>query len=500
MDAEESVHRRGAAQGGHRLGMNPMDGRRLLRLLTLMAALACAVAEPGAGQWPSDDATATEFSLAMNAKILCSGIWVQGRDAELHVAADLRRFAHFGWGDDFTYEIDHEKRRVTLSSPQSPHDRVAQYNGDQGCAVLPRGMEDIQFTPSEVGREWPDRDWQRWPMGERRSDGALPPEVDAQALERALDWAIANHEHGQNTRAFIVVYKGRILGERYAPGVPRDMPHLSWSQGKAITAALIGVLVQQGELTLDQPAPVAEWAGDARRSITIANLLHMSSGLDFENLGLGNENSLSTDNHHFRIYFDGINVFDHAVSFPLAVEPNTRWRYLNSDPLTLGRIVRQTVERRGDRYHEFPWTALFDRIGIKNAVLETDAWGNFILTGYDYMSARDWARFGLLHLQDGVWEGERILPEGWVDFVSTPAPASEARDYGGQFWLNAGGQHPRIPEDAFWPSGFMGQSTLIIPSRELVIVRLGPSAGGNAAYMNEYVGRVLDAIEVGRLP
>ena len=475
-----------------------MTSFRTVSIPGLALGLTLMVAAPGAGQWPSDDATPTEFNLAMNAKILCSGIWVQGRDPGLHVAGDLRRFDHFGWDDDFTYEIDEDSRRVTLSSPRSPHDRIAQYNGDQGCSVLPRGMDDIQFTPSDVGRAWPNRSWQRWPMGERKSDGALPSEVDARALENALDWAIANHEHGQNTRAFVVVHKGRIIGERYAPGVPRDMPHLSWSQGKSITAALIGVLVQQGALTLDQPAPVAEWANDARSTITIADLLHMSSGLAFNNFGLGNENSLTTDNHHFRIYFDGINVFDHTVSFPLAVDPGTRWRYLNSDPLTLGRIVRQTVEARGDDYHSFPWTALFDRIGIKNAVLETDAWGNFILTGYDYMSARDWARFGLLHLQDGIWEGERILPEGWVEFVSTPAPASAALDYGGQFWLNAGGQHDRIPQDAYWPSGFMGQNTVIIPSRDVVIVRLGPSPGAGGAYMNEYVGRVLDAIDAGR--
>ncbi|MDX1646876.1 MAG: hypothetical protein R3304_07015, partial [Longimicrobiales bacterium] len=168
-----------------------------------------------------------------------------------------------------------------------------------------------------------------------------------------------------------------------------------------------------------------------------------------------------------------------------------------SDPLTLGKIVRETVEARGEDYHAFPWTGLFDRIGIKNAVLETDAWGNFILTGYDYLSARDWARFGLLHLNDGVWEGERILPEGWADYVSTPAPANEDEAYGGLFWLNAGGDYDRIPRDAYWPSGFMGQSTVIIPSRDMVIVRLGPSPGGFAAYLNKVVGDILDAVEPG---
>jgi CubicO group peptidase (beta-lactamase class C family) len=277
------------------------------------------------------------------------------------------------------------------------------------------------------------------------------------------------------------------------------MPHLSWSQGKSITAALIGVLIGQGELGLDQPAPVAEWhqaADDPRSEITIRNLLNMSSGLDFNNYGLGQQSSLSTQNHHFRIYFDGINVFDHAVSFPLEAEPGERWEYLNSDPLTLGRIARETVEARGQDYHSFPWTDLFDKIGIKTAVLETDAWGNFIMTGYDYLSARDWARFGLLHLQDGMWGEQRILPEGWSDFVSSPAPASENLAYGGLFWLNAAGRYDRIPLDAYWPSGFMGQTTMIIPSRDMVIVRLGPSPGAFGPYLNKMVGDLLDAVGV----
>ncbi|MDA0310857.1 MAG: serine hydrolase [Gemmatimonadetes bacterium] len=449
-----------------------------------------------AAQWPSDDAQPKEFSLAINAKILCSGIWVQGRDPAVHAAADLKRFEHFGWGDDFTYTIDEDAKRLTMSAPGVPS-RIVQYNGDQGCSILPRGAEDIYFEASEVGAEWPIRNWDLWPTGDRTRDEPLPPEVDVDALNTALDYAIANHEHAQNTRAVAVVYDGRLIGERYATGVPRDMPHLSWSEGKSITAALIGVLIEQGALTLDQPAPVAEWnqtQDDPRAAITIRNLLNMSSGLDFNNWGLGQDRSLSAQNHHFRIYFDGINVFDHAVSFPLEAEPGTRWEYLNSDPLTLGKIVRETVEARGEDYHAFPWTALFDKIGIKDAVLETDAWGNFIMTGFDYMSARDWARFGLLHLQNGMWGEERILPDFWSDFVSTPAPASANQGYGGLFWLNARGAYDRIPTDAYWPSGFMGQTTMIIPSKKLVIVRLGPSPGDFAPYLNKIVGDIVEAI------
>ena len=466
------------------------------RITVSAVAILLVAPAPSAAQWPSDDAEPREFSLAINAKILCSGVFVQGRDASVHAYADLERFAHFGWGDDFVYDVDEERQRVTMSATGVP-DRVAQYNGDQGCSILPRGADDVYFEPSDVGAEWPRRSWELWPMGERLPDTALPAEVDGDAVNAALDFAIANHEHGQNTRAVVALYKGRVIGERYATGVARDMPHLSWSEGKSITAALIGVLIQQGALTLDQLAPIAEWhesPNDPRAEITIRQLLNMSSGLDFNNWGLGEDRSLSIENHHFRIYFDGINVFEHAVNFPMEAEAGQRWEYLNSDPLTLGRIVRETVEARGQDYHAFPWTDLFDKIGVKNAVLETDAWGNFILPGFDYMSARDWARFGQLHLQDGTWGDEQILPTGWSDFVSTPAPASTNRGYGGLFWLNAGGAMDRLPADAYWPSGFMGQMTMIVPSRDVVVVRLGPSPGGSGGYMNEVVGDILDAI------
>jgi CubicO group peptidase (beta-lactamase class C family) len=241
---------------------------------------------------------------------------------------------------------------------------------------------------------------------------------------------------------------------------------------------------------------VKEWRteADPRRQIRIRDLLRMSSGLDFANLGLSGPQSFTKKNEHMRIYFDGINVFEHAVTQPLEIPPNTECRYRNSDPLTLGKIIRDTVEAHGDDYLTFPQRALFDRIGARNFVLETDAWGNFILTGYDYGSARDWVRFGLLHLWDGVWQGERILPEGWVEFISTPAPADPNQKYGGLFWLNRGGALGRAPEDAFWAAGFMGQITLVIPSRDVVVVRLGPSPGGFYEYLNEFVGRVLEAL------
>jgi CubicO group peptidase (beta-lactamase class C family) len=297
----------------------------------------------------------------------------------------------------------------------------------------------------------------------------------------------------QNTRSFVVAYDGKIIGERYAPGWTQDTPQISWSQGKSITATLIGILIQRGLLELDQPAPIKEWQGDERSKIRIRDLLQMSSGLDFTNLGFKAE-TLTMKNQHMRVYFDSLNVLEHAISPPLKVPPGTRNSYLNSDPLSLGKIIRDTVEAEGEDYLTFPQRALFDKIGARSPVLETDAWGNFILSGYDYLSARDWIRFGQLYLEDGIWQGERILPEGWTEFVATPAPADEKENYGGMFWLNRAPKMDQVPGDAYWSAGFMGQVTMIIPSRKLVVVRLGPSPGDVYSYLNDTIARILKAV------
>jgi CubicO group peptidase (beta-lactamase class C family) len=433
----------------------------------------------------------------MAAHHLCSGTFVVGRDyqrsPEQVLAEDIARFPAFNWQHDFEYEVDMEGRNASVWAPGVPR-RTAKYNGDQGCAILIRGETDVHFEPVTVPRHLPDPAGQPWPTGDV---GAYhdPPDVDQEQLGKALDWAMAQQEH--NTRAVVVAYKGKIIGERYASGFTKNTPQISWSQGKSITAALIGVLIQQGNFTVEDQAPVAEWheAGDPRNEILVKHLLRMSSGLDFRNYGLGRDISWSNENEHFRIYFDAINVFEHAIDQPMDLPPDSLFRYRNSDPLTLGRIVRQTVEAQGEDYLTFPQRALFDRIGARNYVLETDPYGNFIMTGYDFGSAWDWLRFGLLHLWDGVWEGERILPEGWVEFISTPAPGDANLGYGGLFWLNRGGAMDRIPADAFRAAGFMGQTTMVIPSRDMVIVRLGPSPARFNQYFNQLVGDVLAAIE-----
>jgi CubicO group peptidase (beta-lactamase class C family) len=448
---------------------------------------------------PRQDADySRESRAAIGAHHLCSGLWVVGRvykrTAEEVLAQDIVPFQAFSWESDFKYEVDEKRRRVTVSGPGVPP-RTAQYNGDQGCSILPRGVNDIYFKPVTVQRKSPAASTQPWPTGDAGATAPMPAGMDGAVVQAALDWGMAQKE--QNTRAIVLVYRGKIVGERYAPGWTKDTPQISWSQGKSITAALIGVLVRQGRLRVDDFAPVKEWQGkdDPRRQIRISDLLRMSSGLDFANLGLSGPASYTRENEHMRIYFDGLNVFEHAVNQPLEIPPNSKWRYRNSDPLTLGKIIRETVAARGpngiEAYLTFPQRALFDEIGARNFVLETDAWGNFIMTGYDYGSARDWARFGLLHLRDGVWQGKRILPEGWVEFISTSAPADSSRGYGGLFWLNRGGAWKGVPEDAFMCSGFMGQHTMVIRSRDAVVVRLGPSPRGSDRYLTELVNRLL---------
>ena len=448
----------------------------------------------GAAPTTSRDVEIRTHKAAMAAHDLCAGVYVVGRDLartpERVLAEDIRPLGESKWQADFEYRVDKDKATVWGSgiAPQT-----AQYNGDQGCTILPKGEEQVYFEPLALVSTLPDPGTQPWPTGDVGARAPLPPEVDGKRLEAALDWAMAQAQH--RTRALVIAYQGKIIGERYSAGFTKDTPQISFSQGKSIVGALIGILIQRGDLNLDEPAPVSEWEGegDPRREIRIRDLLHMSSGLDFKNYSDDPARRLTKANEHLRVYFDAINVYQHAVQRPLEIPPNSQFRYRNSDPLTLGGIIRQIVETQAENHLAFPRRTLFDRIGARNFVLEPDAWGNFIYTGYDFGSAWDWVRFGLLHLWDGVWEGERILPGDWVKFVTTPAPGDPALSYGGLFWLNRGGIYNQAPADAFWAAGAMGQITMIIPSEDMVIVRLGTSPNSFRSYFNEVVGNILAA-------
>jgi CubicO group peptidase (beta-lactamase class C family) len=432
---------------------------------------------------------------------LCSVIFITGRNLEAAIEEDAsfvtlpeaRRAAE-------TVEVDRSARSVSLTLPNGVK-RTARQFADQGCVILPRGRDDVFFSPKHVRSMLPDPAITPWPMGDLLPDGTLPADIDAKTLARAVEAAFDPPD--ALTAAFVVAWRGRIIAERYADGIDHATPLPSWSMGKSLTATLIGQLVLDGTYDLWKPAPVVEWQGqdDPRRNIRIADLLRMSGGLRFVSSSDPDFDPARGYADHDYIYTGAIDAFRWAVTRPPQWPAGSVGRYRNSDPLVLNHLIKQAAVARGEDYLSWPQRRLFDRLGIRRMVLETDPYGNFVLTGYDLGSARDWLRLGMLYLQDGAWNGERLLPEGWVEFVRTPAPAWERPEYGGLFWLNRTGTWP-VPEDAFYMSGAGGQATVIVPTHDLVVVRLGHYKGEKHA--DASLGRALallvEAVPQSRAP
>jgi CubicO group peptidase (beta-lactamase class C family) len=445
--------------------------------------------------------TPANLGIAGYAKVLCSAVFVSGR--ELAQAKDVSGYFLVPESDfkDITdVSVDHDRKavRVTLRGVVT---REARYFGDQGCVIIPDGPEGpegkdgVFFEPTPVVTSLPDASTEEWPMGDVLP-AKLPEGVDQAKLDAAVDIAFRNPQ--SLTAAFVVVYKGQIVAERYAQGAHRDMQLESWSMGKSLTATLVGILMKQGELSLDEPAPVPAWQseGDPRKAITIRNLFNMSSGLRFTAPRDPDYDESKGYPDHMFIYTGAVDAFAFSYEKPLQFPPGTEGRYRNCDPLTLGYLVKKIVTERGENYFTFPQKALFDKIGIRKQVLEPDPYGNFLMTGYDYGTGRNWARLGLLYLRDGVWRGERILPEGFVKFVSTLAPAWKEPVYGGLFWINGNGEYA-LPKETYFMAGAGGQRVFIVPSHDLVIVRMGHFRGDTADMrreLNDALRSILEAV------
>jgi CubicO group peptidase (beta-lactamase class C family) len=423
------------------------------------------------------------------AKILCSAVFITGLDAQdaaANVGGFISPFDQRHHVVDTV--IDHQRQRVALTLPDGVT-RSAQRYANQGCVPLPIGEDSVFFTPTEVARNLPPAASTPWPMGDVLSDEPWPADIDMALVERALDVGFGPAE--ARTLGLVVTYQGRILGERYSPEVDIHTPLESWSMTKSLTGTLMGVLIQQGAYELFQPAPVPEWQseGDPRQAIRIGDIMRMSSGIRI-NAPADPDFDTTTYADHYYLYTGTVDSYEYAATRPQEWEPNMVGRYRNTDPVLASYLIRLAVEGRGEDYHSFPQRALFDRIGIRDAIIETDPYGNFLGQGLAFMPARDWARLGNLYLQDGVWNGERILPEGYVSYASMIAPAWQADSrpqYGGAFfWVN-GEADPPLPPSAYSMRGAGGQSTTIIPTHDLVVVRIGKYTGAGAG------GRALDA-------
>lgn len=415
------------------------------------------------------------------AKIMCSAVFITGLDPEFaaenvgYFTAPYEVRAKLG-----NPVVDRERKEVRVAVPGGVT-RTAVYLGDQGCVTLPLGKESVSFKPVKLKSSLPDASKQAWPMGDVLPNQPLPHELDMAKVKEAVDAAFDPPE--AKTAAFVVTWRGRLIAERYAPEITAQTPLESWSMGKSVTATLMGVLIRQGAYELWQPAPIPEWqqGNDLRSEIRVADLLHMSSGLRIKAPEDPDYDPGGTYADHFYLYTGSVDSFHYAATRPLQWLPGKVGRYRNTDPVLTNYLIRLAVEKRGEEYLSFPRRELFDKLGMRTMVVETDPFGNFLTQGYEFASARDWARLGNLYLHDGVWNGERILPEGFAKFVSMLAPAWVADHnpvYGGFFWINGDGSYP-VPRSAYFMSGAGGQKTMIIPSHDLVVVRLGHFKGAD---------------------
>ena len=421
------------------------------------------------------------------AKVLCSGVFVAGRPPEAVLAEDLD---WFWW---VRPRVDRAQR--TASSDLLGLARsTAVYRDGLGCALaVGESSESLRaqgFDPGPAS----DRSGIPWPEGDRVAD-ATPPGVDRAALDAAVDGAFGepDPEVHRRTRAVIVLKSGHLVAERYAPGFDQKTPLLGWSMTKSVIATLVGIQALRGRLDPDGRAGVPAWNGDERAAITLDQLLRMESGLAFKerNGAFGDSAAM---------LFRSRSAAAYAAGSRLAHAPGSVWSYSSGTSNLLAGILRASIPGDAGVYHRFPREALFDRIGMRSAVLETDAAGTFVGSSFCYATARDWARFGLLHAQDGVWQGERLLPEGWVDRIRRPTPASPRGSYGAHWWLNAGTPgapddrpYPSLPTNLFYAAGYEGQYVVVLPSQDLVVVRLGQSEPEQAFDLEGFLNAVLAA-------
>ena len=435
---------------------------------SLSAALLCSVSAALSGCDSLSRAASVATGFASHQ--LCSATFVSKLDPEAFYDEALRPT---GGPVSFliSHQVDRQKREVTSRFAGLVESRAV-YRGELGCLVVRGTPLADPPTHSRVAS----------PSLQPQIAGTGPVEPADPAIKASRDRAFTETPGAphRGTKAIVIVHDGKVIAERYAPGYGVDTPVIGWSATKSVTNALLGILVRQGKLAMDAPAPIAAWAdpNDPRHAITPDNLLRMNSGLDIgQSLTASARDALDPTT---QMVFVERDMAGFAERFPLKFAPGSDWTYTNGNTLLLSRIIRDKTGGATQSVLDFAHLELFDKLGMRHVTLEFDATGTPIGASHMLASPRDWAKFGLLYLNDGVVGGERLLPEGWVDYSARLTPHSEQYGYAAGFWTNrgnSGGARYRIkagiPADAFMARGSFGQYVVVIPSQRLVVARFG---------------------------
>jgi len=433
----------------------------------------------------------------LQAILQCNGLFTSHRTLEQVFDQELKYLRRpIGTASGGDYEVDWERKTVAIGAPGGTPVMRAAFRTGIGCVILApdQTFEDLDQLPV-LDTPHPPGDPAHipWPNGDMLDREYRATGVDRTALQAASEWAFDRESPEQVTLSLLVVHKGQIVHERYADGVDMATRTRTWSTAKSIGGTLIGMMADDGGLALDSSlgldwGPRSPGADDPRDEITLRHVLNMSSGLrtvDSRGMEYATGSGLS--------YWAGASSALGARDRALIREPGTAWDYENYDTL-LGVYALKRAIGDPQAYLEFPRKRLLDKIGMRNTLLSTDRFGDFILSSQVYTNARDLARFGLLYLNGGMWDGERLLSEEWIEFARTPAPASASLGnmYGGQWWLVPDGRDD-VPKDAFSTAGNRGQYAIVVPSHDLVIVRRGLDYGRQGFRNWDLVREVLKA-------
>ncbi|MEK9765549.1 MAG: serine hydrolase [Thalassolituus sp.] len=418
------------------------------------------------------------------AKYMCSGLWVSNMEPDTlkneYIAPQVQPLSSI-------WRVDVNESAQTVSVRDiffgRTYEKTAYYRDGLGCTLV-QDSDTLTLddqVPADLFNVYEDP-FAAWPHGDAEITNSGP---NPTLVEQALDTAFAeDNEDVKNTLSVAVVLNGQLIAERYADGVDKTTRLLSWSMAKTLTAAAIGILDNDGLLNVSQPAPVAGWADDARAEITLEDMLQMASGISW------NEASQGDDADQGFGLFQVEDMAAYYAEQPLESEPGTVFNYSTGQSNLLARIAQQAVGGSLEDYYRFINERLFLPIGINDAIVEFDTAGHPVGGAYHYLNTRDWARIGLLLQRKGNWFGEQVLPEAWVDAMIAPSTANES--YGFQTWLNTNKTYwPELPESTYALRGFQGQTVMVIPEENLIIVRTGVTFGGDSVAGIEPLAKAL---------